>query len=210
MTPRILLWASILVLAAVGGWSVGRQLTRPNRPMPPPTVPWNDSIYEAHTSFVDGPLSPETTAELVGFVGGGPAALVALDSVDLRNCGDLGRQLRELLRVVPSEVPFLVTTSTEPDEELERFLRSERLGSAIPVAIDMASIGLDFHEALPKPAVVWLNKDLTYGFGVGHRLRYPYVRTRSFAQELAPHYEQLIESRQDGRTAQGYTGEPIN
>lgn len=191
---RFVFWMLALVGAAIGGFSVGQAISgKPGKKPPSVPIAWTDSLYELHTVRLEGALLPAVTSMLTERLDDGPAILIALDGVDLSNCGDLGRQIRELDRAVGSEIPILVTADDTSTDELEWFLRKERLALRIT--------GVEFDELLgsrrnlPTPAAIWLDADLDYGIGVGHILRYPYIRIRSFAAELSPLYTPFIGDR---------------
>lgn len=176
---------SALIGAAIGGWIAGRELTRDADGQPGSSpMSWTDSLYSAHTVHLRGDVSAVARSRLAANVAAGPAILVVLDSIDLRRCGDLGRQLRELQRAVAKRLPVLVATGGTPRREVDVFLRSERL---LLQAVDALGAGDLFESgsAVPTPAAVWLDPDLRYAIGVGHIPRYPYVRSRSFAEELS-------------------------
>ena len=180
--------ASILIGAAIGGWTAGLELTRDtNEQLISAPVMWTDSLYDVHTVRLRGNVSAAARSRVDRIVETGPAILVVLDSVDLRRCGDLGRQIRELHRAVAGRIPLLIAPGSTGREEVEWFLKSERLMLEIVDAVGAENL-LEAGSTMPTPAAVWLDPDLSYGIGVGHLPRYPYIRKRSFAEELAQLY----------------------
>lgn len=180
----LLTWAVLIAASAVVGLALGLASRAPSPRSPTEVIAWTDSLYEVHAVWAQGELSSGTTEDLAAGNVHGPLILVDLRGIDLRSCGDLGRQLRELENRLGSDYPIIVPRGLEPDaEEIEWFLRSERLSFTVIQTRGLLRIWRDETE-LPKPSAIWVDDDLSRGIGVGHLRRAPYVRPRSFADEL--------------------------
>lgn len=200
MIRRVAIRAVVLVGAAVGGWTVGKGIPShvnagSQSALGSGPIPWTDSLYALHTTHVQGAVSRTHASALRTRFKTGPAILVLLDRIDLSNCGDLGRQIRNLIDAVEPGVRLLVSAGDTPREELEWFLKFERLKLTIVEGIQSDSLWATSLE-MPTPAAIWLDPRFDYGIGVGHIPRFPYIRSRSFAEELAPLY--APDGRGDG------------
>lgn len=181
--------ASLVAGAAAFGWFVGVTFIAADGPTDASAaLTYSDESYDSTIRAIEGTLSEQARAQLSSYVSGVPAVIVLLSDNDVRSCGDLGRQIRELRRRVVVEVPFFLIADGATDKEVSRLVRSERLQVITLKPLESGRL-LNGVDPLPRPAVLWVDKYLLSVRGVAHTKRYPFTRPRSFAQELAPLYE---------------------
>jgi|GEM_PF-1581500 len=173
-----------LVLAV--GWGMGallfRDTARPAQPAPPISA----AGYDAALLRLNGSLSPAAIrispaeATRAGW-GGYTVALVR--SADWRSCEDLGRQLRELQRVIPANSVMLVWTESDDLQAVRRRLRREKIRARVAAVSSLDRI-FAAPQPIATPAVLRVSPDGAHAWGVAHTRRFPNVRQRSFAYEL--------------------------
>jgi hypothetical protein len=136
--------------------------------------------YDSATVVVAGTLSDAVRASLTAADAHGRAFVVVLGPDDVRQCEDLGRQLRDVQDLAGA--PLLVVSEPGTEEDVRVFLRRERLrGTAVPLR---AAAVLEETTELATPAVLvaaW-GSSVT---GIAHPRRFANARVRSFAEELA-------------------------
>jgi hypothetical protein len=132
---------------------------------------------------VDRELTATAAAKLGEQTADNATMLVLLDSVDVRVCEDLGRQLRELRHRAGPSLPLFVLADSAALGVVRTFARRERLQTAGFVAIGARQV-MAGGAALPTPAVL-IVRGRTVVAGVGHPRRFANIRVRSFADELS-------------------------
>ena len=176
--------ALLLLLAA---WGAGHLLqSAPEVERLPGHAPApSEAAYDSFVAHLRGELSPAASSLLAPHPAGpdGVRVVALLRAADWRSCEDLGRQLRELQRHLPSDSALLVWT--EPDDVLlmERRLKRERIAAVVSAGPALDSV-FATTRGLPTPAVIVVSEDGARAEGIAHTRRMPNVRTRSFAEEL--------------------------
>lgn len=149
--------------------------------VPPPASAPSAVAYDSATVVVGGTLTAPVRSALSSALDAAPPVLVVLGSGDVRNCEDLGRQLRDVQALAGG--PVFVATDSLGVVEVRAFARRERLRvQVIPIAPQ--AIVEDF-PALPTPAVLVGRGDGRTAVGIAHPRRIANARVRSFAEELS-------------------------
>jgi hypothetical protein len=164
------------------GWVVrGRTSASPSllQSLPTRAIPAAD--YAAATRPLEGPLSTTARQRLGPGAGSGRAVLILLHARDWRSCEDLGRQLREMLRVTAPGYRVLALVDPAAAGEYRTWMRREHVTAEI-VASPPDSV-FARPGPVPTPAVL-VTHDGRTARGVGHPVRFPNMRIRSFAEEL--------------------------
>jgi hypothetical protein len=188
MTPLGRAAACVAVAAAaLGAWSAARAVagarsladTGPALLAAPTTAE-----YDASTVVLAGELSSRASGRIARHTREGRAILVVLRGPDRLVCEDLGRQLRELLRRAGPDYPAVVLVAPADEEDYRRFMRREHVPATIETLAPehLLTSGTD----LPTPAVLVTRDGAHTAEGVGHTRRFPNLRLRSFADEMAP------------------------
>jgi hypothetical protein len=148
----------------------------------PVESPWEgvytDEALEKATKRFTGRVSPPVQRLLAADT----TLAVVLRAGDLATCEDLGRQLRNLRRVVPNR-PLVVWTEPEGTEAVRRFLRRERVSNVQVTPMELGALLVDV-PALETPAALLIQGDGRVVQGIAHPNRFPNMRLRSFAEEL--------------------------
>jgi len=184
MMPRILASAvaALFLVAYVERWE--RSRPAPERGAPtnrldaaPPAPGYGDSA----TVAIVGTLSAAALRGIGVAAPHGQTLLVVLRARDRTVCEDLGRQLRELTRTAGAGVSLLVVTDAASADTYRRYLRREHVhASVVLVHPDSVLVG----TAIPSPAVL-VRRSGAKVHGVAHPMRFPNLRLRSFATEVA-------------------------
>lgn len=181
---------ALLIMLVGAGWAIVRS-TESTRPV----VPATKAVLAASDSMVmvlDRQLRATTEAKLRERSADTATMLLLLDSLDVRVCEDLGRQLRELRQRTGSALPLLVLADSAALPIVSTFARRERLHSAGFVAIHPGQV-MAGGAHLPTPAVL-IVRGRTVVAGVGHPRRFANIRLRSFADELSAYLPNRGES----------------
>lgn len=177
--------ALVLVLTASGAFVVARLAAATLEPDPPAVVQirYTEADYAAATERVAHRLSPGADQALrADHVASGPVMLFLVRDRDRRACEDLARQLRELRRRAPRDVPMVVWTTPDGLGPMEAFLRRERIPVAALRGVKIDSVfGPGTRVVTPATLVVAADG---MARGVAHSRRFPGSRPRSFAAEL--------------------------
>lgn len=184
--PRQAATGLLVIASMLGGWTLARGSGAERGPaaatsvQPEPT----DAEYDSSTVAVRGVLSPAARSRIAPHARDGRALLIVLRGEDRLVCEDLGRQLRELLRRAGRPYPALLLVASEDADAYRRFIRREHVPAAIETiaADELLESGGD----LATPAVLVTHDTAQSAEGVGHTRRFPNVRLRSFAKEVAP------------------------
>lgn len=189
--PRVPLLVLCTFLASAGiGHVVSGRLTRPTPDQA--LALYTREQYAAATHVVEGELRAETVPVLREYVAanGTGAVLVIMRADDIRQCEDLGRQIRALRRATQAHVPMVAIADAADTSLVRDFLRIQRIAniSIVPVA---PSALLSDNDQLPTPAVLILDAQGATVSGVAHPVRFPNARFRSFAEELRDALEEL-------------------
>lgn len=133
---------------------------------------------------VSGRLAPEAAQLVIDSVGSVPIVLMVIGSSDCFTCEDLGRQLREVVRLAPTGVHVVVATNADGLRITREFLRRERINATLVFGVESLSILDGVVDEVPTPAVL-LGRSATDSLGgVAHETRVANVRLVSFAEEL--------------------------
>lgn len=155
------------------------------------------SAYDSATVRVEGVLSEPVRRALPATVGR-DLLLVVLDSIDVRQCEDLGRQLRELQAA--SGRSLIVVADDGSLANVAAFAQRERLRSEM-LGMSPSSTIEGFPE-LPTPAVLVSRDGGRTVSGVAHPRRFANVRVRSFTEELDSLLRATPSSWRDGPVSQ--------
>lgn len=149
----------------------------------PVTAESDDQSYAAATRPISGTLSASSRARIAAHLRSGHAVLIVLRSRDRKSCEDMGRQFRALLRAAGPGYPAVALVEPDAKDGYRTWMRREH----VPVEVVPFSPDSMFTPtaSLPTPAVL-VTRDGRTARGVGHPVRFPNLRTRSFAEELAP------------------------
>lgn len=150
-------------------------------------IPTRESPEEAEDSgsvVLAGRLAPEAAKIVIDSVGAGPIMLLVIASSDCFTCEDLGRQLREVVRLAPTGSHVVVATNADGLRRTREFLRRERVTPALVFGVESFSLLDGAVDAIPTPAVLMgLSATDSVG-GVAHSTQAANVRSVSFAEEL--------------------------
>lgn len=178
--------ALLITLAGVG-WTIVRSPgahTRSTRPVATAARTVLAGASDSMVLVLDRRLRATTDARLRERTAStGTMLLLLLDSMDVRVCEDLGRQLREMRQRAGSGLPLIVLADSAALGIVRAFARRERLNTASFVAIHPARV-MAGDAYLPTPAVL-IVQGRTVVVGVGHPRRFANIRLRSFADELS-------------------------
>jgi hypothetical protein len=176
--------ALALLLTGSGAWLVGHLAAAPEkRPPPPAEVTYTEAEYAAATQVVEQRLAPWAQQALrEGKHASGPVLLFLVRDADRRSCEDLSRQLRELRRRAPRDLPLVVWTGKNDTAPMEAFFRRERVEVAVLEGVEIDSLFAG-GDPVVTPATVVVGED-GMARGIAHSARFPGTRPRSFAQEL--------------------------
>jgi hypothetical protein len=139
---------------------------------------------DSATMPLQGRLTRVARSELRERTSNGAAILVLLDSVDIRVCEDLGRQLRELRNRAGSMFPLVIVVDSAALVPIATFVRRERLRPVSLMALGTGSV-IAGMARVPTPAALVIHAGSGVVAGVSHPRRFPNVRVHSFADELS-------------------------
>jgi len=131
-----------------------------------------------------GRLVPEAAKIITDSIGSGPIMLLVIASSDCFTCEDLGRQLREVVRLAPRESRVVVATNADGLRRTREFLRRERVTPALMLGFESFSLLDGAVDAIPTPAVLIGQSATDSVGGVAHPVQTANVRSISFAEEL--------------------------
>jgi len=186
-----------VLLALIGstGWMGTRIATRHAGAADPTRRRAADSAASSVSATIplQGELTANARAALVESTRGGAAILVLLDSVDIRVCEDLGRQLRELRYRAGPTLPLIIGTDSAALAPIRAFARRERLRPSAFASLDAREV-IEGMARLPTPAALVIYRGSAEVAGISHPLRFPNVRVRSFADELSAYLREATGS----------------
>ncbi|HEY0017517.1 MAG TPA: hypothetical protein VGC13_14495 [Longimicrobium sp.] len=180
---------AVVVCGVIGGVVAQEKLAAFNAPTP--REEWgklaqehSDSSYDAAMKRFGGRVTSRLQTALQAL----PldhTVLAVVTAADLRGCEDLGRQLRELSKAVPSEPGWglAILVDAAGSEDLRRFLERERV-PPVPILVGHPTAFLEGGEHPGTPAAAVVVRDGRIAAGISHPLRVRNTRSRSFAQEL--------------------------
>jgi hypothetical protein len=175
---------ALLGVVMAGGWLAARHFSaaeaRPATPPGPPTA----AAFDAATVQVRGSLTAAARRRLASAVNPRGAVLVILDSMDVRVCEDLGRQLRVLHARTGAILPLVVTAPPPALPTIRAFVHGEHLRPAALIDLPMEELFAG-HVNVPTPAAVVIHAGDWSFAGVAHPRRFRNLRMRSFADELS-------------------------
>jgi len=172
----------ILVVAALGGALDARGAAPHPRMIAARAKSTASAQVESASVTISGTLTPAARRAIRRAHGQGYPLVIVLRATDRRKCEDLGRQLREMLRVAGDRARAVLVTEDSAAEGYRAFARREHLKATI-VSFPLDSLMRD-RPRLPTPAVlVDVDADGRVE-GIAHPDRFANVRSRSFAVEM--------------------------
>lgn len=150
-------------------------------------IPDRESPEEAEdlgSVALAGRLVPEAAKIVIDSVGSGPIMLLVIASSDCFTCEDLGRQLREVVRLAPTGSHVVVATNADGLRRTREFLKRERVTPALVFGVESFSLLDGAVDAMPTPAVLIGQSATDSVGGIAHSTQAANVRSISFAEEL--------------------------